>query len=141
MAALKKNGEEDWKKRNNNVASNSTTAPTLDNSDDHPPSRVNIVKQQKELLQHQLQLAVPKYGGQPSKLAPVEMRRPAAGQSNDNLDENNGKISNKYSFSNESLENLESNSNAQIQRNKFVPLGHRVVLSPSDLNANTGIDF
>ena len=144
---MKKNGEEDWKKRN-------TTIGTHDNNNDEPAptsNRVNIVKQQKEQLQHQLQMAVPKpfSGGIPSKLfssSDVSSRPPRliSGNSNDNLNEElSNKINKNYSYSNESLENLEtSNSNSsqnQIQRNKYVPIGKRIILNPSDLiNANTG---
>ena len=123
------------------------------NNDENLPlsNRVNIVKQQKEQLQHQLQMAVPKpfSGGIPSKLvssndASTRQPRLASSNSNDNLnDENNSKINKNFSYSNESLENLETtNSNFiqnQVQRSKYVPIGKRIILNPSDLiNTHTG---
>jgi len=149
LAALKKNGEEDWKKRNTTLGSHDN------NNDEQQPlsNKINLVKQQKEQLQHQLQMAVPKpfSGGIPSKLVATSndassRSRLIKGTSNENLDDDTSvtKMNKNYSYSNESLDDLEATnlnpSQNQIQqRNKYVPIGKRVVLNPSDvINSNTG---
>jgi multidrug resistance efflux pump len=117
-------------------------------------NKINLVKQQKEQLQHQLQMAVPKpfSGGIPSKLVAASndassRSRLIKGTSNENLDDDTAnvtKINKNYSYSNESLENLETTNlntsqNQAQQRNKYVPIGKRIVLNPSDvINSNTG---
>ena len=153
LAALKKNGEEDWKKRNStNVESNTATTTTTAIANDESQqqtNRVNIVKQQKEQLQNQLHMTAPKplFGPNSSKLIGA---RPVFPQTLAHVqdiheDENatSGKQLNKnYSLSNESLEeNLDTQTTTTSQlvmRNKQVPIGKRIVFSPSDINANTG---
>lgn len=131
LAALKKNGEEDWKKRNTDNTPNSNDTE----------KRINIVKQQKEQLQNQLHMAVPKpLFGTGSTSSQFKQQGPFSLQlQNDqfNIDKefetNSNKLQN-HSYSNESLDNLtETYSQNQQQRSKQVPIGKRIIFNPSDV--------
>jgi hypothetical protein len=134
LAALKKNGEEDWKKRNNDNTSNANDTE----------KRINIVKQQKEQLQHQLHMAVPKpligsglTSSQFKHQGPISVHLQNDQFNIDKEFETNANKLSSRSFSNESLDNLTEANSQNQQRSKQVPIGKRVIFSPSDnINRN-----
>ena len=121
MAALKRNGEEDWKKKNQ--------TSILLNEDD--PNKVSIVKLQKEQLKQQLQMTTPKL--YQSKINTSDRRNILAPLNDNNLlVEDDLSNINKLSASNESLENIEQN-----QRPKLMPGAKRVIFGPNDFNSSS----
>lgn len=129
MAALRKSGEEEWRKRN--------TASLLLNSEQGdqqqqqtaPTNSISLIKQQQLQLKQQLQnvsgKAMPKYLNN-------ELKRAILAPLNDN--------SNNIDNEDKSIESIESIEQPQVvtseKREKKLPAGGRIIFNPSDLNAD-----
>lgn len=156
LAALKKSGEEEWKKRavnssnpSNELTSALTASNSMNNELIHFSAKNNLVKQHKEQLQQQLQIKTPKPQFLPNNQI-SEMLSSSSGKSrnilatlNDNrtahgTDEESDKNRMKMTQSTESIDSLDvlMQANAAVnQREKKTPVQKRVVLNPSILNS------
>jgi hypothetical protein len=147
LAALKKSGEEEWKKRavNSNPSNEMTNTGSLSAS-----NSVNLVKQHKEQLQQQLQIKTPKpqflpTNNQNNEFSSSGKTRNILATLNDNrsaaqhgIEDESDKNRIKMSQSTESIDSLDvlMQANAAVnQREKKTPVQKRVVLNPSILNS------
>jgi hypothetical protein len=136
MAALKKSGEEEWKKR-------SLISGANEELGDVPSSKPGIVKFHKEQLQQQLQLGTPKstfnYQSKLNTSEPLaNAKRTILAPLTDNnvKDESKLKPSRVKTHSDESIDSLEMLVNNNIDKNLHTK--RTTLINPSDLNKNFG---
>jgi hypothetical protein len=147
MAALKRSGEEEWKKRNAAATANTNAASVNEPTAEQQPAQSNsigLVKQQQQQLKQQLLIT----GGKPMpKNLNNELKRAILAPLNDNVDthsdESNRRLSKLDQNTNETpVEASEEAASPPViiseKREKRMPIGARIIFNPSDLNADLG---
>ena len=125
MAALRKSGEEEWKKRN--------TVNVLEDKESQKTS--SLVKQQQQQLKQQLQMASPQSIGQ--LRLNNELRRAILAPLDDNSQEPEESKSPVNKYPEETIETLEP----ELPREKRVPMGKRIMFDTAEFNANLSTQF
>lgn len=150
MAALKRNGEEDWKKRNivsaatnsiNNDQSTSNVNEQPANSNSSTSS-ISLIKQQQQQLKLQ-NLSGIKPIQNKMLVNELQNKRTPLNDNTNNIDNN---INNATStttttiedenLNNKKIDNLEAP--LLVENKKKLPIGARIIFNPSDLNADLG---
>ena len=129
LAALKRNGEEEWKKRN--------TVNIME--DDNAQKAVSLVKQQQQQLKQQLQMASPQSIGQLRLNS--ELRRAILAPLNDNSQEMDEVKPNRYLQSEETNDGTITGESEEVTKEKRVPLGKRIMFDSAEFNANLSKRF
>jgi hypothetical protein len=147
MAALKRNGEEDWKKRNIvSAATNNTNNDQSTTSVNEQPSNsssstssISLIKQQQQQLKLQ-NLSGIKPIQNKMLVNELQNKRTPLNDNTNNIDNN---INNATSttiedenLNNKKIDNLEAP--LFVENKKKLPIGARIIFNPSDLNADLG---
>jgi hypothetical protein len=148
LAALKKSGDEEWKKRS--IKANDEIEASRQQQQQQQQQQVSptsgLVKQQQQQLRQQLQAAASSQQGSKLKMA-TDVRRAILAPLNDNtnLDEELKINLNKLSQSNESLDsvdmiamNMSQTQAPSASREKKTPVSKRVGFNSSEFSANLG---
>ncbi len=149
MAALKRNGEEDWKKRNivsaatnsiNNDQSTSNVNEQPANSNSSTSS-ISLIKQQQQQLKLQ-NLSGIKPIQNKMLVNELQNKRTPLNDNTNNIDNNiNNATSTTTTIEDENLNNKKiDNLEAPllVENKKKLPIGARIIFNPSDLNADLG---
>lgn len=131
MAALRKSGEEDWKRRN--AASSVTNQQGAESNETNSTS---IAKQQQQIKQQMQISGANKPMGKLNLSS--ELKRAILAPLNDNVESEEEKSKNLTKYDNETNENNETSAipAESTKREKRLPVGAKIIFNPSDLNAD-----